>query len=61
MKHFKCPHNELQANCEEVYCRKCKSLIFSIEETKRREMKLNKMITKNPKFVVTIKFMENFK
>ena len=64
MKHtFSCPHMkiELFGRNQEVYCRKCKSLIFSEEETKRREMKLNQMITKNPKFVVTIKFMETFK
>ena len=38
MKHFKCSHNEIKADCKEVYCRHCKSLIFSVEETKRREI-----------------------
>lgn len=61
MKTFKCPHNEIKADCEEVYCRQCNSLIFSIEETKRREIKLSRLITNNPRVVVTIKFMETFK
>jgi len=61
MKHFKCPHNKFQSISDEAYCRECKSFIFSIEETTRREMKLNRLITNNPKFFVTIEFMETFK
>lgn len=60
MKTFKCPHNEFQAIGEEAYCRQCKCLIFSVEETKRREMKLNQLIFNNPKIVVTIKFLKGF-
>jgi hypothetical protein len=60
MKHFSCPHNEFQAICNEVYCRQCKCLIFSEEETTRREMKLAKLITNNPKIIVTIKWLETF-
>lgn len=61
MRSFKCPHNEFQAIGDEIYCRKCKSLIFSVEETTRREIKLARLIFNNPKIVVTIKFMETFK
>lgn len=45
----------------EIYCRQCNSFIFTEEETKRREMKINTLIFNNPKIVVTIKFMETFK
>lgn len=60
MKTFKCPHNEFQAIGDEAYCRQCRSLIFSIEETKIREMKLNNIIFNNPKIILTIKFLERF-
>ena len=60
MNNFKCPHNEFQAIGDEAYCRQCKSLIFSVEETKRREMKLAKYISLNPKIMITIKFLETF-
>lgn len=57
---FICPHSELHALCKEIYCRQCRSLIFSIEETKKREMKLAQLIYNNPKIVITIKFLEKF-
>lgn len=43
-KTFKCPHIEIEVfGCDqEVYCKQCKSLIFSVEETERQERIINK-------------------
>ncbi len=41
---FICPHEEFEVlGCgQQVYCRQCKSIIFSEEETHREEMQLNR-------------------
>lgn len=41
---FTCPHEELEVfiGDPKVYCRQCKSIIFSEEETHTKEMQLNK-------------------
>ncbi len=44
MKHtYKCPHEEFEVygSHQRVYCRQCKSIVFSVEETKRQEKELN--------------------
>lgn len=40
---YKCPHEEFTVNGsdQQVYCRQCKSLIYSVEETTKQEMSLN--------------------
>jgi Zn finger protein HypA/HybF involved in hydrogenase expression len=49
MKHiYKCQHIsfEVYGNEQEVYCRRCKSFIFSIEETEKLELRIAKGFTK---------------
>jgi len=40
---------EISGCNQDVFCRQCKSFLFSQEEIKREEMKLNKDATKKPR------------
>lgn len=40
---------EIFGYTQEVYCRLCKSFLFSLEEIEREEMKLNKNATRETK------------
>lgn len=41
---FTCPHGTTEALIgleHEYYCRQCKSIVYSVQETKEQEMSLN--------------------